>query len=69
MARGFAQKQSRGSGDSSLEEGADTPGWLRRPWCRSHWGPLATRVSTDDFSLRPCELTLLGEMKKVGLEQ
>lgn len=35
-----------------------TPGWLRRP--------LATRVNTDDFSVCPRELTLLGD---VGFER
>lgn len=29
----------------------DTPGWPWRRQCRSHRGPLATRVNTDDFSV------------------
>ena len=47
----------------------DTPGWPWRRRCRSHRGPLATRVNTDDFSVWPYELTLLGETQEVGLEQ
>ena len=49
--------------------GVDTPGWPWRGRCRSHRGPLATRVNTDDFSVWPYELTLLGETQEVGLEQ
>lgn len=56
-------------GGDSGGGGVDTPGWPWRPRCRSHWGPLATRVNTDDFSVCPYELTLLGETQEVGLEQ
>lgn len=74
--RGDCLRPRTGSGESGAEEvatpapggGVDTPGW---PWqrpCRSHRGPLATRVNSDDFSRRPCELTLLGETQEVGSE-
>lgn len=74
--RGDCLRPRTGSGESGAEEvattapggGVDTPGW---PWqrpCRSHRGPLATCVNSDDFSGRPCELTLLGETQEVGSE-
>lgn len=55
---------SRGSGDSCRrgEVAPGTPGWPRRPPCRSRWGPLAMCVNTDDFSVCPHELTLLGDV-------
>lgn len=45
----------------------DTPGRPRRPCCRSRRGPLATHVSTHDFSVRPYQLTLLEET--TGIER
>lgn len=69
---GRKQERGRGSGDSHRREVAavvGTPGWPRRPWCRSRRGPLATRVNTDDFSVCPYELTLLGETQEAGLQQ
>lgn len=69
MAWGSNRKQEedrRGSGDSRGER----DGWrcVCGEGCRSHCGPLTTRVNTDDFSVRPCELTLLGETQEAGLE-